>query len=247
MRAHEPRGVRHRVARLEALRSDQGRGGHLGLETGRVRAVGVPRCLLRDMLCLVPAALIVATVFRLPMLVFNLMGKLRTPRTSEQRIDVHEASLEFAVKGKVQLHIARATKPAGLTLDSNTHCMLFVLGERFWSVDRGRGVWLELGLWMLPTEGILIALRLTVGDLVRCAEREDGVYPLVRGEHFGLSDLDVTAVRGETLEGIVDAFWVIVSMVFAQWLTDMAHGVVFCALLCVPWRWAQCVCYLMRA
>ena len=27
---------------------------------------------------------------------------------------------------------------------------------------------------------------MTIGDLVRCAAREDCVYPLVRGEHFGL-------------------------------------------------------------
>ena len=95
-------------------------------------------------------------------------------------------------------------------------------------------------------EGIVFIGAISIADLIAAAQDENGCLELERNKHFGLSLQDIEGIRGTEFLGIIDMFWIIVGIEFAKWLMDVVHFVLFCVLICVPWRWAQCMYLLCK-
>eukprot|EP01083_Nonionella_stella_P002456 7096_1 len=96
--------------------------------------------------------------------------------------------------------------------------------------------------------GILFVIAVSIHDLIECAQSESGYHVLTQQNmNFDLSLNDIHNIRGNTDSsgGIVDMFWVIVTMEFVQLLNDLVHLLLFLVLICVPWRCVQCIYYLV--
>eukprot|EP01083_Nonionella_stella_P011193 31813_1 len=94
-------------------------------------------CLIRDILFVAPCAVIVVTLWRLPILIYHLMSKYKTPRVANDEaihFTLKRCTLEVPMNGAPMIHIA-ADKHAAFTLnddDFDAHCRLFVLNSRLW-------------------------------------------------------------------------------------------------------------------
>lgn len=85
-------------------------------------------------------------------------------------------------------------------------------------------------------KGLLFILILTNDDFTAAAEMDDGILPLENGTHFNFESSRLESIRGKEFPGIVDAFWVIVGMQFAQWVIDVIHLLLFLCTIIAPWR-----------
>eukprot|EP01084_Bolivina_argentea_P073376 133165_1 len=123
-------------------------------------------CLIRDILFIAPCAAIVVTSWRLPILIYHLMSKYKTPRVANDEaihFTLKRCTLEVPMNGAPMIHIA-ADKHAAFTLnddDFDAHCRLFVLNSRLWeSVTAIFGAFLS------------VVVQSQIAN-VRCAAREN--------------------------------------------------------------------------